>query len=153
MRRADWGCENSASKRIFRPTRWRVTGSVARNRPQLSTIGSIAMLGECGSCRTAPGWEWSGASVARWSADRAGEWLRPGDSRTPGGYFGADRVMLGLGPATHIYLAAGVTDLHKGFEGLRSCCVICSRQCSLRSGRGYTFLLSQVKKVPFRNSP
>jgi transposase len=27
-------------------------------------------------------------------------------------------MIFGLGPATHIYLAAGVTDLRKGFEGL-----------------------------------
>ena len=26
--------------------------------------------------------------------------------------------MFGLGPATRIYLAAGVTDMRKGFEGL-----------------------------------
>ena len=41
--------------------------------------------------------------------------------------------MFGLGPATRIYLAAGVTDMRKGFEGLYGMvCKCISRIGSLR---------------------
>ncbi len=36
--------------------------------------------------------------------------------------------MMAVGPATRIYLAAGATDLRKGFEGLITWCAIASRK-------------------------
>jgi|GEM_PF-135725 len=50
--------------------------------------------------------------------DRGTSWFRYEHARTPGRYPGTGVAVFGLGPATRIYLAAGVTDMRKGFEGL-----------------------------------
>ena len=43
-------------------------------------------------------------------------------------------MMFGVGPATRVYLAAGVTDMRKGFEGVYGrlvwCGIVC---CAIRS--------------------
>ena len=54
--------------------------------------------------------------------------------------------MFGLGPATRIYLAAGVTDMHKGFEGLYG--LVRDRlSCEPLSGPLFLFLQRPAQSV------
>lgn len=54
--------------------------------------------------------------------------------------------MFGLGPATRIYLAAGATDMRKGFEGLYG--LVRDRlQCSPLSGHVFLFCNAQRNRL------
>ena len=53
--------------------------------------------------------------------------------------------MFGLGPATRIYLAAGVTDMRKGFEGLYG---LVRDRLSCEPLSGYLFLFLQCPAQP-----
>lgn len=54
--------------------------------------------------------------------------------------------MFGLGPATHIYLAAGATDMRKGFEGLYG--LVRDRlQCEPLSGHVFLFANAQRNRL------
>ena len=54
--------------------------------------------------------------------------------------------MVGLGPATRIYLAAGVTDMRKGFEGLYS--LVRDRlSCEPLSGHLFLFCNGQRNRL------
>lgn len=54
--------------------------------------------------------------------------------------------MLGLGPATRIYLAAGPTDMRKGFEGLHG--LVRDRlQCEPLSGHVFLFANAQRNRL------
>ena len=55
-------------------------------------------------------------------------------------------MMFGLGPATRIYLAAGVTDLRKGFEGLFG--LVRDRlMCDPLSGHVFVFANAQRNRL------
>lgn len=51
--------------------------------------------------------------------------------------------MFGLGPATRIYLAAGTTDMRKGFEGLYG---LVRHQLLLEPLSGHIFLFSNAQR-------
>lgn len=51
--------------------------------------------------------------------------------------------MFGLGPATRIYLAAGATDMRKGFEGLYG---LVRNQLQLEPLSGHLFLFSNAQR-------
>ena len=51
--------------------------------------------------------------------------------------------MFGLGPATRIYLAAGATDMRKGFEGLYG---LVRDQLQLEPLSGHLFLFSNAQR-------
>ena len=54
--------------------------------------------------------------------------------------------MFGLGPATRIYLAAGVTDMRKGYEGLYG--LVRDRlSCDPRSGHLFLFCNAQCNRL------
>lgn len=54
--------------------------------------------------------------------------------------------MFGLGPATRIYLAAGATDMRKGFEGLYG--LVCDRLlCDPLTGHLYLFCNAQRNRL------
>jgi transposase len=54
--------------------------------------------------------------------------------------------MFGLGPATHIYLAAGATDMRKGFEGLYG--LVRDRlRCEPLSGHVFLFANAQRNRL------
>ena len=52
--------------------------------------------------------------------------------------------MFGLGPATRIYLAAGATDMRKGFEGLYG---LVRDQLQLEPLSGHLFLFSNAQRT------
>lgn len=54
--------------------------------------------------------------------------------------------MFGLGPATHIYLAAGATDMRKGFEGLYGLARD-RMQCDPLSGHLFLFCNAQRNRL------
>jgi transposase len=54
--------------------------------------------------------------------------------------------MFGVGPATRIYLAAGATDMRKGFEGLYG--LVCDRlACDPLSGHIFVFANAQRNRL------
>jgi len=58
------------------------------------------------------------SGTGEWSANRSESRLRRWAAGTVNRYTGARLIVFGVGPATRIYLAAGATDMRKGFEGL-----------------------------------
>src|SRR5438445_8606664 len=59
-----------------------------------------------------------GGSAAERPANRSGARVRYGRAGAVGARAGGGLSMFGWGGATRIYLAAGATDMRKGFEGL-----------------------------------
>src|SRR5437899_11884451 len=60
----------------------------------------------------------AGGSAAERPANRSGARVRHGRAGAVGARTGGGISMFGWGGATRIYLAAGATDMRKGFEGL-----------------------------------
>ena len=56
--------------------------------------------------------------------------------------------MFGLGPATRIYLSAGVTDMRKGFEGLYG---LVRDQLQLEPLSGHIFIFSNAQRNRLRD--
>src|ERR1700756_2699286 len=83
-----------------------------------------------------------GGVVVERPANRSAKRIRRPGSGAVGARAGAGLSVLGLGAATRIYLAAGATDMRKGFEGLYG---LVRDHLQLEPLRGHIFLFSNAQ--------
>src|ERR1017187_345493 len=92
----------------------------ARGAAKASSQQCLACRGAIQSAAGIPrgGGQRVGGGAAERAADRSGVWIRRERAGAVGTRVGGGLNMFGWGGATRIYLAAGATDMRKGFEGL-----------------------------------